>query len=456
MTDNVSLPVRTTPPGPRQTFPGQHLIEMMRKPLPLVTRAAQYGDVSYLHLGAKGGYLINRPEYIQGILVNNHRLFIKSAVLQRMRDFLGEGLLTSEGELHLRQRRLIQPAFHRQKIAAYGKIMTDNALLTSERWQDGETRDIHKEMMRLTMLVVGEALFGANVEGEAAEIGTAITTLLENSRRLMLPFYQQYQRLPLPGNRAANEAGLFIDQRIRQMINARRKAQNNGADEPPGDLMDMLLRARDVQGDGKGMSDELVRDEVMTLFLAGHETTANALTWTWYLLSQNPEVEARLHAELEQVLGGRLPTAEDSERLPYTRKVLSEAMRLYPPAWIIGRQALEDYAIDDLVIPAGATVLMSQWVMHHDQRFFPDPNRFDPERWTPEAMAARPRFSYFPFGGGPRLCIGEPFAWMEGALLLAALAQRWQLRLDPNQRIGLLPQITLRPKYGMRMVLTKR
>ncbi len=220
--------------------------------------------------------------------------------------------------------------------------------------------------------------------------------------------------------------------------------------------MDMLLQARDVEGDGRGMSDQQIRDEVLTLFLAGHETTANALTWTWYLLSQNPEAEAKLHKELVQVLGGRVPTVEDVERLPYTRQVLSESMRLFPPAWIIGREAQADYPVGGYVLPAGSTILMSQWVMHHDARFYPDPLRFDPGRWTPEAAAARPKFAYFPFGGGPRVCIGEPFAWMEGILILATLAQQWQMRLDPRQVIALLPQVTLRPKYGMKMRLQKR
>ncbi len=450
MAVNVERSSRIAPPGPRSIYPGQQMVRMMRNPIDLLMDAARHGDVVRLQIGPNT-YVANHPDIIRDIRVTNHRLFVKSNILRRMAALLGNGLLTSDGELHLRQRRLIQPAFHRQRIAGYAKIMTDTAQHAGERWKPGEVRDMHAEMMHLTMIIAGQALFGTNVESEAEEIGQAITTLLHGSRRLRLPFYQQMMRLPLPSNRRILQAGERLDALIHTMIAERRAAIQLGEPGTYNDLMEMLLQARDDLGDGQGMSDALVRDEVLTLFLAGHETTANALTWTWYMLSQHPDVEAKLYEELAHVLAGRIPTADDVEKLPYTRKVLSESMRLYPPAWTIGREALDDYQAGDYRLPAGSTILMSQWVMHHDPRYYPEPYRFDPERWTPEASTARPKFAYFPFGGGPRVCVGEPFAWMEGILVLATLAQRWLLRLVPDQKIDLLPEVTLRPRYGMRM-----
>ncbi|MDQ3012143.1 MAG: cytochrome P450, partial [Acidobacteriota bacterium] len=242
-----------------------------------------------------------------------------------------------------------------------------------------------------------------------------------------------------------------LDLTIYRMI-----AERRASGEDRGDLLSMLMQARDVEGDGSGMTDAQLRDEAMTIFLAGHETTATALTWTWYLLSQHPDIEAKFHAEVDQVLNGNLPTVEDYPRLRYTEMIFAESMRLYPPAWVIGRRALGDYRLGDYQIPARAIILMSQYVMHHNQKYFPDPERFDPERWTPEAREARPKFSYFPFGGGPRLCIGESFAWMEGVLVLATLAQQWRLRLVPGHSVEIQPLVTLRPKHGMRMVIEQR
>lgn len=264
-----------------------------------------------------------------------------------------------------------------------------------------------------------------------------------------MPFAEQLEYLPLPMIRRFGQARRRLDATIARMIVERRATGDRG------DLLSMLLLAQDA-GDGPGMSDVQVRDEAMTLFLAGHETTANALTWAWYLLSQSPDVEARFHDEIDRVLQGRLPMVDDLPQLVYTRMLMSESLRLYPPAWTIGRRALGDYHVGGYVIPAGSIVLMSQWVMHRDPRYYPDPKRFDPCRWTPEAQAERPKFAYFPFGGGSRLCVGESFAWMESILLLATLAQRWRLRLAPGQQVAAQPSITLRPRYGMRMVIERR
>lgn len=414
---------------------------------------ASYGDVSHMATRGLHFYLINHPELIQDVLVTHHRSFIKSRALQVARRLLGDGLLTSEGDLHLRQRRLVQPAFHRQRMAGYGQVMVSYAAQTAERWQalgNGAAVDMAQEMMRLTLGIVGKALFDADVEGEAAEIGRALTEALHAFNRTLLPGGELVEKLPLPVNQRAEDARQRLDATIYRIIRERR-----ASGEDRGDLLSILLEGADEES-GQQMSDEQVRDEAMTLFLAGHETTSNALTWTWYLLSQNPAEERQLHAELDQALGGRLPTVEDIPSLPYTRMVLSEALRLYPPAYVIGRQAIEPYTVRDYVIQPGSTVFASPYVMQRDPRYWFDFERFDPNRWTLEAQARRPRFSYFPFGAGPRVCIGEGFAWTEGILALATLAQRWQARLVLGHPVELDPLITLRPKHGMRMTLHRR
>jgi len=440
------------PPGPKPVIPGVNLFAIRRNPIKFLTDlTAQYGDLVYFKLGPQPIFLVNNPDYIRDVLVTHNRTFMKGEGLQRAKRLLGEGLLTSEGEFHLRQRRLAQPAFHRQRIAGYATTMVEYAARMRDEWRAGETRDVGREMMRLTLAITGKTLFDADVEGEADEIGEALTTTFDMFNRMTLPFSQLLDRLPLPATKRFQKARERLDATIYRIIDERRAVAVDR-----GDLLSMLIQARDEEGDGTGMTDEQLRDEAMTIFLAGHETTANALTWTWYLLSQHPEVEAGFHAEVDDVLKGALPTVEDFPRLRYTEMVFAEAMRLYPPAWIIGRRALGDYQIDGYAVPARSILLMSQYIMHHDPRFFPDPFRFDPERWTPEAKESRPKFSYFPFGGGPRLCIGEHFAWMEGALVLATIAQRFRMRLAPDHPVEMQPLVTLRPKHGMRMILEPR
>jgi cytochrome P450 len=417
----------------------------------MVAMARDYGDIAHYKIGPQHLFFFNHPDLIRDVLVTNQKNFHKSRGLERARRLLGNGLLTSEDEFHLRQRRLAQPAFHRQRIAAYATTMVDFAERTRASWRDGDTVDMHIEMMRLTLGIVAKTLFDADVDSEAGEIGSAMTTAFESFNYAMLPFTEYLDRLPIRAVRRFNSARDRLDQTIYRMIRERR-----ASGEDRGDLLSMLLLAQDTEGDGTGMSDLQLRDEALTIFLAGHETTANALTWTWYLLSQHPEVEARFHSEIDSTLGGRSPTVEDLPSLPYTRMVLSESMRLYPPAWAIGRRALENFHAREYEIPKGSVVLMSQYIMQRDPRFFPEPDRFDPERWTPEAQVERPKFSYFPFGGGARVCIGEQFAWMEGVLLLATIAQHLQMRLVPDQVIDIQPLITLRPKFGMRMTLEKR
>ncbi|HEV7499276.1 MAG TPA: cytochrome P450, partial [Vicinamibacteria bacterium] len=373
--------------------------------------------------------------------------FSKSRALQWAKLFLGEGLLTSEGEFHTRQRRLAQPAFHRQRIGGYGADMVRRAASAREGWRAGEVLDVDAEMMRLTLAVVSSTLFGIDVATKAEDVREDLAALISLFPRFSLPFFGLIQRLPLPSNARFDRAVGRLDALVNGLIAERRRDRIDR-----GDLLSMLLLAQDEEGDGGGMSDRQLRDEVMTLLLAGHETTSNALTWTWYLLSQHAEVEGRWRDELRTVLDGRLPSFEDLPALPYTEKVLAESMRLFPPAWGIGRRALRDVELGGFVVPAGTVVALAPNVVHRDVRFWAQPDVFDPERFTPEAKAARPRFAYFPFGGGARSCIGEPFAWMEGVLLLATLGQRWKLRLFPGHRVEPQALITLRPRYGMRMI----
>lgn len=331
--------------------------------------------------------------------------------------------------------------------------MTHYAARASARWRDRQTLDISGEMMRLTLAIVGKTLFDADVESEADDVGEALTEVMELFGYLMLPYMELLERLPLPQTRRFRRARARLDSVIYRIISERRRA---GGDR--GDLLSMLILAVDEEGDRSGMSNEQLRDEVMTIFLAGHETTANALTWTWFLLAKHPEVEAKLHAELDEVLeGGRLPTPEDLPRLRYTEMIVAETMRLYPPAWAVGRMAIADHEAGGHLIPTGSMVLLSQYVMHRDPRFFPDPERFDPARFTPEAKGERAPFAYFPFGGGVRRCIGEGFAWMEATLLTAALARRWRMSLVEGHAVEAVPRITLRPgRDGVLMRLTER
>ncbi|HEX2205647.1 MAG TPA: cytochrome P450 [Longimicrobium sp.] len=436
------------PPGPRGGLPFGRMAAFRRDALAFLSHVhAAHGDVAYFRFGPRKMYLVAHPDDVQTVLVTRHRSFIKSLALQRARVLLGTGLLTSEGELHLRQRRLAQPAFHRERVAALAGTMVEHASGAAERWRAGAEMDLSREMNRLTLAIAGKTLFGADVEGEADEIGSALTDALSLFRRLTNPLGVVLDRLPVPGTLRMKRARARLDATIYRIVAGRRRS---GGDR--GDLLSMLLAARDDEGDGGGMSDAQLRDELLTLFLAGHETTANALAWSWHLLALNPDAEARLHAEVDAVLGGRAPTAEDAARLPYTRAVFAEAMRMYPPAWAVGREPLEALELGGYRVRGGrgVVVLLSPWVTHRDPRWFPEPERFDPGRWTPEAEAALPRYAYFPFGGGPRKCIGEGFAWMEGVLVLAAIARRWRLRHVPGATVGTEPLITLRPT-GLRM-----
>jgi cytochrome P450 len=440
------------PPGPKSLIPGAAILAFRRDPIKFLMEIVhEYGDIVYFGTGSQHFFVVNDPEHIKDILTTHHASFGKGRALERAKKLLGNGLLTSEGEFHHRQRRLAQPAFHRDRVGRYADIMvsyTDR--MQRERWHDADTLDVAREMNRLTLAIVGKTLFGTETEAEAEQIRLALSETMKGFNRSMLPFAQILDRLPLPANRRYRQARDVLNSVIYRIIEEKRRSTEDG-----GDLLSMLLAAQDEESGGQ-MTDLQVRDEAITIFLAGHETTANALTWAWYLLSEHPDVEAKLHDELDSVLAGRLPGVDDFPRLRYSEMVITETMRLYPPAWTLGRRALKDYQLGPYTIPAGSIVIMSQYVMHHDPRYFPDPFRFDPERWTPEARASRPQYSYFPFGGGPRRCIGDGFAVMEAIMVLATLAQQWSLRHVPGHTIALQPLITLRPKTGMPMVLAAR
>jgi cytochrome P450 len=437
------------PPGPKSRYPGSLLFEMRRDPLNFLSGLAQnYGDLVHFKIGRQDAFLLNHPDYIRDVLLVNSKNFIKGETLEKAKRLLGEGLLTSEGEFHHRQRRLAQPAFHHQRIATYANIMTEYSVRMRERWKDGATLDISQEMMRLTLSIVAKALFDADVESEADEIYQALTVSLKAFMAFTSPFAGLFEKLPwLPVTRRFKKARERLDATIYRVLHERRAS---GVDR--GDLLSMLLLAQDEEGGSGSMTDEQVRDELITIFLAGHETTANALTWTWHLLAQHPAVEAAVHAEVEG-LGDRLPDYTDLPRLRYTEMVFTEAMRLYPPAWMISRRTQQEYTVGGYKVPAGSVLIMSQYVMHRNPLYFPEPLRFDPQRWTQEAKNSRPKFSYFPFSGGQRGCIGEGFAWMEGILIMATLSQQWRMLHVSSHPVELQPLISLRPKNGVWITL---
>jgi cytochrome P450 len=415
----------------------------------LQSLARDHGDLVHFRLGPQNIYLVSNPEWIKDILVTNQTSFTKSRFLERAKVLLGEGLLTSEGEFHRRQRRLVQPAFHRDRLIGYASAMVECTARTREQWTDGAQLDVSLEMMRLTLSVVAKTLFSADVRSEADNIGAALTQIMVLFDMVLMPFSEWIEKLPLPSIRRFEKARDFLDKTIYGIIAERRASK-----EDKGDLLSMLLLAQDEDGTA-GMSDKQIRDEALTLFLAGHETTANALMWSWYLLSQNPAVAEKFYDEVDRTLEGRLPTFDDLPNLKYTEGVFAEAMRLYPPAWVIGRRTKTEYSIGPYSLPARSILMMSPYVVHRDPRWFPEPSQFKPERWSFQGDD-RPKFSYFPFGGGMRVCIGERFAWMEGVLLLATVAQRWRFKLVPGHPVATAALITLRAKHGMKMVAEQR
>ena len=413
-------------------------------PIGLLEHAAAIGDVVALATPRFPTFVVNHPDLVWDVLATGNHDFMKGPTMQAAKRLLGESLLTSEGDVHRTRRRSIQPIFHHERIAGYAADMVTLADRAAERWTGAEWVAMQQEMARLTLAIVGRTLFDTDIEAEdAREVGRALTDVLAQFNRVFSPFLPITERLPLPSTRRFARAREVFDRTIYSMIERRRAGGANGTD-----LLSHLLRVSD---DGAAMTDVQVRDEAITLFLAGHETTSNALTWTWYLLSQHPDAESALHAEIDAVLGRRAPTVADVPSLPVTRAILSESMRLYPPAWAMGRRALVDHRVGPYVLPRGSVIVVSPWLLHHDERWWADAGVFGLERWTDAAIAARPRHAFLPFGGGPRMCIGEGFAWMEAELLVATIARRWRFELDPSQEIALQPVVTLRPRFGMRM-----
>jgi cytochrome P450 len=437
------------PRGPYEGLKRWSFGPLNENPLEFFSKLARnYGDVAGIRVVNFRTIFINHPDAIEEVLVTHARRYIKGRVLRANRHVFGEGLLTSEGDFWLRQRRLAQPAFHRARIASYAATMVEYAQRMLENWRDGEERDAHQEMMRLTLQIVGKTLFDADVAGDAQEVGKSLELMLEfgaNFRRtLFVPHW-----VPTPTNLRMKREIALIESILYRII-----AERRASGRDTGDLLSMLLHAQDE--DGSRMTDRQLRDETITLFLAGHETTASTLSWTWWLLAQNPAVEAKLHAELDSVLGGRVPSLDDLPKLAYTGNVVTESLRLYPPAWGLARVAIEDHELCGYPVKKGMGIAMAQWVVHRDTRWYDAPEEFRPERWEGDFPKTLPRFAYFPFGGGPRQCIGNAFAVMEATLLLATIAQNYRLRLVANHPVEPLASITLRPRHGVRVILESR
>ncbi|HSG18685.1 MAG TPA: cytochrome P450 [Anaerolineae bacterium] len=445
------------PPGPK----GGLLLGSLRDfshdpPAYLVHLAEEYGPISRLRIGPFWVYVIAHPVYLREVLIGQAANFPKARLSQQiLGKFLGHGLLLSNGDFHRQQRALIQPAFHARRVEAYGRTMVEHTQNMLADWRPGQVLDIDREMMRLTMFIVAKTLFDADVSKTAQRAGEAIQELqeaanLEYKRSFAIPMW-----LPTPNNRRIQRATAIVDEVVEGVIAERRAKASDGQVEDTGDLLSMLLLAQTE--DDRPMDDRQIRDEAVTLFAAGHETTSNALTWTWYFLAQHPDVEARLHAELQAVLNGRAPTVADLRDLPYTEMVLKESMRLRPPAWILnGRTTLQETTIGGYTIPVGSTVFVSPYQLHRLPEYFPDPERFDPDRFSPENEKKLPRYAYLPFGAGPRICIGNAFAMMEARLILATVAQHFCLEMVPGQTAEMSPLITLAPAGSLQMKATAR
>ncbi len=411
---------------------------------------AKYGDTIKIQLVNQPAYIITNPEDVYEIMVKSAHKVHKSPILKKwLTRAIGEGLLLSEEDFHKRQRRLAQPAFHMQRISSYADIIVDYGEQMVETWGNNQQLDMHESMMTLTMQIIAKVLFDADVSQDAHDLSEAITIGIESAMHKITHPITMPEWIPTPANRRTDQAYALLNGTIEDIINDRRQTM-----EDKGDLLSMLLLS--VDEDGERMNDKQVRDEAMTLFLAGHETTANALTWTFYLLSQNPDVLEKLLAEIDTVVGNRRATMADLKQLTYTEMVLKEAMRLYPPAWILTRLVKEPIELSSFTAQPNDILIVSQYLTHRDPQLWENPDVFDPQRWTPEAEKSRPKFSYFPFGGGPRVCIGNNFAMMEGQLLLATLLQRYTAELQPNTTVTPEPVITLRPFAGLPMILKKR
>lgn len=437
------------PPGPKSRFPLGYLLSYRKDSIGFLKKIVkEYGDIVHFKIGLIRIVLLNHPDYIKEVLTIQQRNFVKGRPLEMAKEILGDGLLTSEGDYHKSHSRIIQPAFHRNMLETYVPIITKGVQRMMNRWKDGEKIEVKEEMTNLSITVAGKTLFHADMEEEAPKINQALEDVTSLFERIIVPFSEILLHIPLPGTIRFKKAKKLLDEMIYGMIDERRKNT-----EHPTDLLSLLIQS---QKDSVGMSDQQIRDEALTLLLTAFDTTSTALTWAWYLLSQNPDAEAELHKELDRVLEGRLPTAENIPQLKYTRMVFGESLRLFPPSYLIVREALHDFHIDKYIIPGGTLILMSPYLIHHDARFHPNPEKFDPYAWEQHSHGQQAKYEYLPFSRGPRSCIGEPFAWMHGILVLATMAQTLRLKLQPDHRIELQPLINLRPRHGMVMTLHVR
>ena len=451
VTSRPSRPPR--PPGPRGLPIIGSARSFARDPLSFLSGVAeQYGDIANFRLGGMDVFFVRHPDYIREVLITQRASFTMSPLRAKLNAVVGEGLFTSRGELHARQRRLIQPVFRKSRIEAYAGQMADLSQRMREEWQPGTEIDITEEMMKLTMLIAARALFAHDIEKDAESVARNVGTVLEFFMRLSSPLLKLSLQLPLPSSLRFKGAVRDLDRVIYRMIERRRGAQGGG-----NDLLSLLMQAKDDETNAQ-MTEKQLRDEILTLLIAGHETTANLLAWTLWLVAQRPEVGERLHAEAKALLGGRGGfAAADCDRMSYARMVILEGLRLYPPGWFIGRAALAgDVRLGGYAVPKGTVVMMSQYVMHRDARYFEDPERFKPERWEGGFQDRLPRGAYFPFSAGDRHCIGEGFAWQEALLILATLAERWKFELVPGQSIRPKPSVTLRPDRPIKMIVRPR
>lgn len=443
----------TLPAGPKGGLITGHLSNFRAGPLKFLDRCVrEYGDFVPLRIGMKKILLVSDPDAIEEVLITKSREFIKHFGLQQTKQLLGNGLLNSEGEFWLRQRRLAQPAFHRDRIQQYGRDMIDHARRMLAGWKDGDRRDLVVEMMELTLKIAAKTLFDAEETGDAAVIRDQLAMSIRLFNERFISLIRMPLGWPTPRNLKMRAVTRRLDEIIRKYIE-RRRCEGVGDRH---DLLSLLLHARDEAGDGTGMTDKQLRDEVMTLFLAGQETTALALSWTWYLLAEHPEVENKLIAELRDALGDRPLTVEDVPRLKYAEAVMFESMRLHPPAYILGREAIRDTTVGGHRVPKGWTVFMAQSVLHRDPRWWDQPNEFRPERWLDGSTKDLPKFAYFPFGGGPRVCIGNTFAMMETIVVLAEVARRFHFERTESAPLEPVPSITVRPSRPLTVVLHER
>jgi len=436
------------PPGPKPKISLINLVRFRRNSLGFLKQIYQeYGDIVHFKMGPLRILLLNHPDYIKEVLSTQQSNFVKGRPLEMAKELLGEGLLTSEGEFHKRQSRIIQPAFHRKMMGTYAPAMTEYALRLMNKWEDGMSVDMMQEMIKMSTGIAGKTMFNVDIEEKAPEINQALDAVMGLFDRVSVPFAEYLLKIPLPGTIRFFRAKSKLDHTIYKVIRERREIKLNN-----GDLLSLLLKE---QEEGE-MSDRQIRDEALTLFLTGFDTTSLALTWTWYLISQHSQVEAELHEELDRVLQGRLPTLEDYPNLKFTRMVFAESMRLYPPIYIIARQAVEAFTIGEYEVPKKTIVLVSPYLIHHDSRFHSNPEVFNPHNWDDRPGIQHPRYEYFPFSEGPRSCIGQHYAWLEGVMILASIAQFWKVKMVPDHPVEIAQLLNLRPKYGMKMEVYRR